>query len=171
MGAMYSRLAPLFFVFIPACAGSSAPVDAGPTPASAAPSAAAPVASAPASAAPAAPSAASVDPNLCVLDKSDAWKGCVGKIVEVHGQTPKMVNQHPMMAPVNPMGGPAPKISQSYLDMPEGRQIIIISSKPDDCDGAKRVKGSLREIDMGGPSGTKQSYHGWAIENATITCE
>lgn len=149
---------------VPACAASSAPVDSKPAPsvASPAPSAVPPAASA---------SAAAVDPNLCPMDKPDTWKACVGKMVEVRGQEPKMVYQHPMIAPMTLPGSGAPTVQQSYLEIAGGSQIIVLSKTGDKCTGAKRVKGSLREINLGGPSGTKESYSGWAIENATITCE
>lgn len=81
-----------------------------------------------------------------------------------------MVYQHPMIAPMSMPGGP-PTMKQGYLELSQGNQIIVLSRDDDKCSGSKRVKGSLREIDMGGPAGTKESYRGWAIENATITCE
>ena len=155
---------------VSACGGSSAPSDAapaGPSPAST--PAPAPSASV---AAPAVTTAAAVvDPNVCRLGKMETWKECVGKQVEVLGQTPKMVYQHPMIAPVGMPGSAAPTMKQGYLELSEGNQIIVISKDADSCSGAKRVKGSLRQIDLGGPAGTKESYRGWAIENATITCE
>lgn len=166
---MHSRLfgCLLVSVLVAACAGSSAPVDSKPEATS---TSAPPPAATPASTAATAPAAAA-DPNVCPLSNADAWNGCVGKLVEVRGQTPKMVAQHPMMAPLSPPGGDLPTIHQSYLETAEGGQIIVLSREQNKCTGAMRVKGTLRAIDMGGPPKTKQSYKGWSIEDATITCE
>lgn len=96
----------------------------------------------------------------------------MGKLVEVRGQTPKMVNQHPMMAPpAGPPGSTGPAMHQEYLDTAEGSQIIVLTRNPSKCAGAMRVKGTLRAIDLGGPAGTKESYQGWSIDDATIFCE
>lgn len=95
----------------------------------------------------------------------------MGKLVEVRGQTPKMVSQHPMVTPMGLPGSGVPEMHQGYLDTAEGSQIIVLSREPAKCTGAMRVKGSLRGIDLGGPAGTKESYKGWAIEDATIVCE
>lgn len=150
------------FAFVAGCAGSSAPTDVTPSATVPAPIVAAP-----------APSAAVVaaDPKVCPLGKSDTWKTCEGKLVELRGQTPKMVYQHPMMAPMSLPGGGAPTIHQGYIETSEGGQIIVLSREPDKCSGAKRVKGSLRAIDLGGPDKTKESYRGWVIDDATVVCE
>ena len=166
---MHSRLGFLLFVFAPACAGSSAPADATPSATSAAPIAAPPAPSASVAASPS--PAAQADPNVCPTGKADYWEACVGKLVEFRGQPPKMVNQHPMMAPLSPPGSGVPTIHQSYLETPEGNQIIVLSREQDKCTGKMRVKGSLRAIDLGGPDKTKESYRGWAIDDATIVCE
>jgi hypothetical protein len=168
---MHSRLgfALFVFAFLAGCAGSSAPTDVAPSATTPAPVVAPPSPSASVAASPS--SVAAADPNVCPLGKSDTWKSCIGKIVELRGQNPKFVNQHPMMAPMSPLGGAAPTIHQGYLETSEGGQIIVLSREPDKCSGAKRVKGSLRAIDLGGPDKTKESYRGWAIEDATVICE
>lgn len=163
MSRMNLRLAVLLVVFAPACAGSSAPTDAAPATTSAA--------NPPATSTTAATAPAATDTDVCKLENDDAWSACVGKMVEVRGENPKIVAQHPMVAPMAAPGSDAPQIHQSYLDVAGGRQIIVTSRQSDDCKGAKRVKGSLRAIDLGGPAGTKESYRGWSIDNATITCE
>jgi hypothetical protein len=81
-----------------------------------------------------------------------------------------MVSQHPLIAPMSQPGGP-PAMQQTYIEVGEGSQIIVLSKEADKCTGTKRVVGTLREINMGGPEGTKQSYRGWSINDATITCE
>jgi hypothetical protein len=164
---MQLRIAFIVSVFglLSGCAGSSAPADGAP--ASTAPAS---TAAPPATTAAEAPKPAASDPSLCALGKSDTWSSCIGKRVEVRGKEPQMVYQHPMIAPMA-LPGTAPVMQQSYLETAEGSQIIILSKDADKCAGAKRVTGSLREINLGGPSGTKQSYRGWAIEDAKITCE
>ncbi len=82
-----------------------------------------------------------------------------------------MVYQHPLLAPMGAPGSDKPTIHQSYLETAEGGQVIVLSKQNDDCKGAKRVKGTLRAIDMGGPSGTKSSYKGWSLNDAEIVCE
>lgn len=165
---MRARFVPMFFVCVAGCAGSSAPTDTQSTSTPAATTAAPPAISA--SAKPSPPVAAT-DPNLCGAGKPDGWKDCAGKEVEVRGQTPKMVYQHPMLAPINPLGGAQPKVHQEYLEVTEGTQIVVLTSEPSKCTGAMRVKGKLRAVDLGGPAGTKESYKGWAIDDAKVICE
>lgn len=157
-----------FAGFLTACAGSSAPTDAAPASTVVA-STAAPPAATPA-ANPAATPAAAADANLCVLGKAGTWSSCIGKRVEVRGKEPKMVYQHPMIAPMSAPGGP-PTMQQSYLEVAEGSQIIVLSKTMPKCGEGKRVTGTLREINLGGAEGTKESYKGWSIDDATITCE
>ena len=168
---MHSRFGFVCFVvaLLAGCAGSSAPTDVTPSATVPAPVVAVPAPSASVATSPATVVAA--DPKVCPLGKSDTWKTCVGKLVELRGQTPKMVYQHPMMAPMGAPGGSAPTIHQGYIETSEGGQIIVLSREPDKCSGAKRVKGSLRAIDLGGPDKTKESYRGWVIDDATVICE
>lgn len=177
---MHSRIAFITSVFgiLAGCAGSSAPSDGAPTSTAPAATTAAPAATtaAPADAtgAPAAtaanPAPAAADANLCALGKPGTWSTCIGKRVELRGKEPKMVYQHPMIAPMSRPGGP-PTMQQSYLEVGEGTQVIVLSKDADKCSGAKRVTGTLGEINMGGPAGTKESYRGWSINDATVTCE
>lgn len=150
-------------LLFPACATSSAPADATPPPS--------PAATTPAATTPPDQAALAADPNACPLGKSDTWNACVGKLVEIRGQSPKFVNQHPVLAPLSPPGGDQPTIHQSYLETSAGNQIIVLSRQDVKCSGAMRVKGNLRAIDLGGPDRTKESYRGWAIDDATIVCE
>jgi hypothetical protein len=102
-----------------------------------------------------------VDPNLCVLVAGE-WEKCDGKLVQVDGTNADMVQQHPM---VN-----GPDTEQGYLDVEGVGQIIIVSKKMVDCEGAMRVVGTLRGVGLGGDPGTKASYEGWSIEHAQFTC-
>jgi hypothetical protein len=111
---------------------------------------------------PTSPETAAVDPSLCVPASYQEWSTCEGKRVQVDGRNPEMVNQHPM---VN-----GPETEQGYLDVDGGGQVVIVSSEAVSCQGAMRVVGTLRDIGLGGAPGTKESYEGWAIEDATVTC-
>jgi hypothetical protein len=111
---------------------------------------------------PPSPESAAVDPSLCVPASYEQWTTCEGKRVQVDGRNPEMVGQHPMMN--------GPDTEQGYLDVEGGGQIVIVSSEPVTCKGAMRVVGTLRGNDLGGEPGTKESYQGWVIEGATVTC-
>lgn len=111
---------------------------------------------------PASPESAAVDPSLCVPASYDQWSTCEGKRVQVDGRNPEMVHQHPMMS--------GPDDEQGYLDVDGGGQIVIVSKEPVRCKGAMRVVGTLRGIQGNGAPGTKESYQGWWIGDATVTC-
>jgi hypothetical protein len=102
-----------------------------------------------------------VDPNLCVLVAGE-WEKCEGKLVQVDGSNADMVQQHPM---VN-----GPDTEQGYMDVEGAGQIILVTKRAVDCSGAMRVVGTLRGVDGGGAPGTKDSYQGWMIEHAQVTC-
>jgi hypothetical protein len=106
--------------------------------------------------------AAVVDPSLCVPASYDQWPTCEGKRVQVDGRNPEMVHQHPMMN--------GPDTEQGYLDVDGGAQIVLVTREVVTCKGAMRVVGTLRATDLGGAPGTKESYQGWVIEDAEVTC-
>lgn len=150
----------LVFVMGLGCSRSSGDADAPTTSeATAGGEVVAPVESEPA----ASSESAAVDPSLCVPASYEQWATCEGKRVQVDGRNPEMVNQHPM---VN-----GPDTEQGYLDVEGGGQIVIVSREAVSCEGAMRVVGTLRGIGLGGAPGTKDSYEGWAIEDATVTCQ
>lgn len=104
--------------------------------------------------------------ELCAKG-SDGWGACDGKRVRMEGRAPQMVMQHPMIG-----GGPpgVETVHQSYLEIEGGSQIIVLTKAPNACDGAMVVTGTLRSIDLGGEPGTKDSYKGWQVADATIEC-
>lgn len=144
-------LAPLLFsVLLPACTrsdNSSAP--------------ATPVAGA---------ATAAADAQLCALEPGGAWSACVGKPVEIRGQQPRLLTQHPMLAaPALP--GTAAQ-TQTYVETPEGLQVIVLTTDGQGpCAGPMRVRGTLQEVELGGAEGTPSSYRGWAVQGANIACE
>lgn len=118
------------------------------------------------SAAPA-PTAAAPNGDLCPLGAPDTWASCDGKRVQLDGQAPQMVSQHPMMAA--PAMGDAPAMHQLYLDT-AGVQVVVITAQDPGCAGPMRATGTLQRVDLGGPEGTKESYSGWALQGATVVC-
>lgn len=147
----------LVFVLGLGCARSSTDADTPTTGEAATADAIAPVESEPANT-----ESAAVDSSLCMPASYEQWSTCEGQRVQVDGRNPEMVHQHPMMN--------GPETEQGYLDVEGGRQVVIVSSEPVSCKGAMRVVGTLRGIDLGGEPGTKESYAGWVIEDATVTC-
>jgi hypothetical protein len=63
-----------------------------------------------------------------------------------------------------------PDTEQGDLDVEGGGQIVLITREVVTCKGAMRVVGTLRATDLGGAPGTKESYQGWVIEDAEVTC-
>ena len=100
--------------------------------------------------------------GLCALGPLGEWAACDGQRVQLRGTMSEHVSQHPMLS--------GPDEEQGYVDA-EGTQLIVLTKTPIACDGAVSVVGTLRGIDLGGEPGTKNSYGGWAIESATVTCE
>jgi hypothetical protein len=103
------------------------------------------------------------DPSLCQV--ADDWAACVGKRVQIDGKAPEFVQQHPMMTGPFDDGW-----KQDYMDVSEAMQIIVLTKEPGKCKGAMRVVGTLEGIDLGGEPGTKESYGGWVVREAEVTC-
>jgi hypothetical protein len=146
----------LGLVFVLGCSRSGADADAPTTGASG--EVVAPVEAEP----PANTEAAAVDPSLCVPASYEQWPTCEGKRVQVDGRNPEMVYQHPMMN--------GPDTEQGYLEVEGAGQIVLVTREPVTCKADMRVIGTLRAIDLGGEPGTKESYKGWVIEDAEVTC-
>lgn len=112
------------------------------------------------------PEPASAADGLCSRG-SEGWEPCDGKRVRIEGRAPQMVMQHPLLA-----GGPpgVETVHQSYLEVESGAQFIVLSEAKNTCEGAMVVTGTLGSIDLGGAPGTKDSYQGWKVADATIEC-
>jgi hypothetical protein len=108
-------------------------------------------------------SGATADPSLCTLGPRGSWAACEGARVQMIGRAPEMVGQHPMMD-----GGPD-ELHQSYLDY-DGVEVIVLTKAEVACSGEMLVIGTLRGISGGGAPGTKDSYVGWTLEQAEVTC-
>ena len=101
-------------------------------------------------------------PVIC--DFKQKRDGCLGKVIQIHGSVPKMIYNHPMIN--TPLG---PDSIQSYLEI-EDQQLIILSEEQWNCSGKVEITGILKEIDMGGPEGTRNSYRNYYISQSTINC-
>jgi hypothetical protein len=103
------------------------------------------------------------DSNLCAAKTStpETWATCEGKIVRFIGTGPGIILAHPNA------GGADTK--QSYLEVGK-RQIVVSSPAAPACSGSRVVTGILNKVDLGGAAGTRSSYQGWSITEATITC-
>lgn len=107
--------------------------------------------------------AAASDESMCMVNPSPSvWTECEGQRVRLQGSAAEQVMQHPVLVP--------PDQHQGYMDV-EDVQLIVLTKAAFDCSAAMSVVGTLRSVDMGGEPGSKDSYKGWAIEDATVTCE
>lgn len=107
---------------------------------------------------------------LCELEGEQQWDRCAGRLVEIRGNRPQLVAQHPLLAPPTLPG--AETVTQSYLETADGRQIIVLAATSTDaCAASTRVRGTLQKVDLNGPEGSKSSYRGWALHAATVTCD
>lgn len=110
------------------------------------------------------PKGRAIESALCSLNSNDptTWLACAGKRVSVVGDPPTQPLAHPRA------GGPS--VHQSYLDFGDV-QLVIGSKIVPECTGPRRVTGRLNRIDLGGKTGTRQSYRGWSITQAEIVCQ
>ncbi|TNE88382.1 MAG: hypothetical protein EP330_14970 [Deltaproteobacteria bacterium] len=101
---------------------------------------------------PASTPATAVAEVACSAEDPSAWEGCVGQRVRLEGQRPDVVYEHPIL------GDP-----QDYFQVGE-RQIVVLGTVEDGCTA---MSGVLDRVDMGGEPGTRGSYRGWVLRDAT----
>jgi hypothetical protein len=89
---------------------------------------------------------------------------CIDQLVQIKGYIPQMVYSHPILS--SPSGIDS---VQKYLQIGE-QQFIILSDSDWMCSGEIQVTGLLKEIDMGGPEGTRGSYRNYYISKSQIIC-
>ena len=89
---------------------------------------------------------------------------CIDQLVQIKGSVPQMVYSHPILS--SPSGIDS---IQKYLQFGE-QQFIILSDSDWNCSGEIQVTGVLKEIDMGGPEGTRGSYRNYYISKSQIQC-
>jgi hypothetical protein len=121
---------------------------------------------------PSTPVTASSEPvgteGRCVL--ADDWSACEGQRVELRGQAPQMVMQHPLLSQPEGLSPDSRNSYQGYVDV-DGAQVIVLTKAAFACPGSMRVLGTLARVELGGEPGTKSSYAGWSISDALVTCE
>jgi hypothetical protein len=110
--------------------------------------------------------------GLCALGPVAEWSACDGQRVHLRGRAAEQVMQHPVVAVPIDVSPDGSNSHQGYMDA-EGVQLIVLTKTPFDCRGAISVVGTLRGLDLGGDADTrgKNSYSGWMVENAEVTCE
>ena len=104
-----------------------------------------------------------LSPSIEVCDFATKQSTCLGQQVSIFGMVPQTVYSHPI---VSSSGANA---VQSYIDV-DGRQLIVLSAEPVSCSNQIQVSGILREVDLGGPAGTRGSYRNFYIEQSTVIC-
>ncbi len=108
--------------------------------------------------------------DLCASSSKEDWRACDGHQVMLQVYDPSDgVSQHPMMNRPT-LDENAPEIIQSYFNVDEGTQLVVLSTeKPGACKGKMQITGKLERIEMGGSVG-KSTYKGWAVHNTQFQC-
>lgn len=102
------------------------------------------------------------DEGLCAIGPVAEWSACDGQRVRLRGRESEQVMQHPVMGPDH----------QGYMDV-EDTQLIVLTKAPFSCPEAMTAVGTLRGIDVDPDPDAqgKNSYSGWMLEDAEVTCE
>lgn len=104
--------------------------------------------------------------DLCPVADDAALATCLGKQVALLGAVPKMVHQHPVLT-----GGPGRDgLTQDYMDLATGRQMVILVKGHVNCRGKMKATGTLKSISGEGPPGSKGSYKNYYLTDATVEC-
>ena len=104
------------------------------------------------------------EPKVAACDGQNpgAWGSCEGQAVTSTGSRPQMEMQTPM---VN-----GPDEHQTIVEI-GGAQVIVLSKDAPTCTGAMAISGTVHKVALGGAPGTPESYEGWSLTGATITCQ
>jgi hypothetical protein len=117
------------------------------------------------------PESAAVEEGLCALGPIAEWSACDGQRVRMRGRVAEHVMQHPIVATPEEVAPDGRNTHQGYMDA-EGVQLIVVTAVPIACADAMSVVGTLRGISLGDGSGrSKESYGGWSLVDAEVTCE
>ncbi|KOR30133.1 hypothetical protein TI03_00315 [Achromatium sp. WMS1] len=107
--------------------------------------------------------------SSCILrQQADAhWNTCINQpAVTLYGRAApeQHMMQHPMLT--SPFG----KYShQEYMSV-QGTTVMLLLDSPLTCNNKLQAIGKLKLVDLGGPSGTKNSYRSWALWVETWQC-
>ena len=100
--------------------------------------------------------------SLCSFQSTP--EACLGQTVTWTGSIPTFVHSHPIVPT------PRDELSvQSYIEVGDS-QYILLSSRPHNCDGLLEAKGTLGEINLGGPQGTRGYYRNYYLAATEISC-
>ena len=97
-------------------------------------------------------------------DALESWPACVGQRVRLTGPVAKQIWSHPIA------GHGLRGVKQTYLDI-LGVQLVVASPDSPTCTGKLVVTGTLNRVKLGGAPGTKGSYAGWSVTDATLICK
>lgn len=100
--------------------------------------------------------------KLCDFERQK--QECIDQFVQIKGLVPQVMYSHPILS--SPSGIDS---VQKYLQVGE-QQFIILSDSDWMCSAEIQVTGILKEIDMGGPEGTRGSYRNYYISKSQIQC-
>ncbi|OUC12864.1 MAG: hypothetical protein B0A82_20115 [Alkalinema sp. CACIAM 70d] len=106
--------------------------------------------------------------DYCELPEQDqaSWENCIGKLVKVTGNSPKVVMQHVLRT-----GNPLEKspLNQGYMDA-LNYQFVLLSKEPITCQGAFEVEGVLKRFSLSQAAGTKGGYSNYDIHVTHFKC-
>ena len=102
------------------------------------------------------------DKPLC--DFNANARECLDQRVRWVGTIPSMLLAHPDVS-----GPDGPSGVQSYIDV-DGQQYILLVPEIPTCTDGIEATGTLKEIDLGGPEGTRNSYRNYYLANAEVRC-
>lgn len=89
---------------------------------------------------------------------------CLDQRVRWVGTVPDMILPHPHLA------GPAEfGRFHGYIEV-DGQQYVLVVPEIPTCTDSMEATGILREIDLGGPEGTRNSYRNYYLAKAEVRC-
>ena len=89
---------------------------------------------------------------------------CLDQRVRWVGTVPEMILPHPYLA------GPAEfGRFHGHIEV-DGQQYVLVVPEILTCTHGMEATGTLREIDLGGPEGTRNSYRNYYLANAEVRC-
>ena len=102
-------------------------------------------------------------PESQFCDFASKGRACLGQQIRIVGLAQQPVYSHPVLSSTGA------NAVQSYVDF-DDRQFVVLSAEQVSCSHKMEVSGVLREVDLGGPAGTRGSYRNFYIEQSTIRC-
>ena len=89
---------------------------------------------------------------------------CLDQRVRWVGTVPEMILPHPYLAGPAELG-----LFHGHIEV-DGQQYVLVVPEIPTCTHGMEAIGTLREIDLGGPEGTRNSYRNYYLTNAQVRC-